>query len=75
MDAFRYQHHAIPVPVITATNCILEATRHLVNAINGVQEAPPDKMAAIQSLEPSSWERRHRRNLIQVHSLTGLRPY
>jgi hypothetical protein len=49
-DTFRYQHHVIPVPIITATNRILEATRCLSNAINGVQEAPPDKMAAIQSL-------------------------
>ncbi len=48
MDTFCYQHHAIPVLVITATNRILEATRQLTDAINGVQEAPPDKMAAIQ---------------------------
>ncbi len=50
MDLFHYQHHAIPVLAITATNCILEATRSLTNAINGVQEAPWDEMAAIQSL-------------------------
>jgi hypothetical protein len=49
-DTFRYQHHAIPVPNITATDCILEATRLLADAINGVQEAPPDMMAAIHSL-------------------------
>jgi hypothetical protein len=49
-DMFCYQHHAIPVLVITATNCILEATRQLTNAINRVQEAPPDEMAAIQNL-------------------------
>jgi hypothetical protein len=50
MDMFQYQHHAIPVLAIMATKCILEATRRLADAINGVQEAPPDKMAAIQSL-------------------------
>jgi hypothetical protein len=50
MDTFRYQHHAILVPAITATNCILEATHHLADAIKGVQDAPLDKMAAIQSL-------------------------
>jgi hypothetical protein len=50
MDTFHYLHHAIPFPAITATNHILEATRHLVDAINGDQEAPPDKMAAILSL-------------------------
>jgi hypothetical protein len=49
-DTFRYQHHAIPVPIITATDHILEATCHLANAINSVQEAPTNKMAAIQSL-------------------------
>jgi hypothetical protein len=49
-DTFRYQYHAIPVPVITATNRILEATCRFADGINGVQEAPPDKMAAIQSL-------------------------
>jgi hypothetical protein len=26
MDTFRYKHHAIPVPAVTATDCILEAT-------------------------------------------------
>jgi hypothetical protein len=51
MDTFHYQHHAIPVLVITAANHILEATRCLADAINGVQEAPPDKMAAIQSYQ------------------------
>jgi hypothetical protein len=50
-DTFRYQHHAIPAPAITDTNSILEATRHLADAIKGVQEAPSDKMAAIQSLQ------------------------
>jgi hypothetical protein len=49
-DTFRYQHHAIPVLAITANDRILEATRRLADAIKGVQEAPPDKMAAIQSL-------------------------
>jgi hypothetical protein len=50
-DTFHYQYHAIPFPVITATNRILDATRHLANAINRVQEAPLDKVAAIQSLQ------------------------
>jgi hypothetical protein len=49
-DMFRYQNHAILVPVITSTDCILEATCRLTDAINGVQEAPPDKMAATQNL-------------------------
>jgi hypothetical protein len=50
-DMFCYQHHAIPVSVITATNPILEGTHRLANAIYRVQEAPPDKMAAFQSLQ------------------------
>jgi hypothetical protein len=51
-DTIRYQHHAMPVPVITATNRILEveATWRLTNTINGVQEAPPDEMVAIHNL-------------------------
>jgi hypothetical protein len=49
-DIFCYQHHAILVSAITATDRILEAIRRLADAINGVQEAPLDKMAAIQSL-------------------------
>jgi hypothetical protein len=49
-DTFRYNHHAIPVPKITATDRILNATARLTAAINGVQEAPPDELAAIQSL-------------------------
>jgi hypothetical protein len=49
-DTFRYQNHAIPVQVITATDCILEATCRLTDAINGVQEAPPEKLAATQNI-------------------------
>jgi hypothetical protein len=35
-DMFHYQHHAIPVPVITAINHILEVTHQLTDAINRV---------------------------------------
>ena len=49
-DTFRYNHHAIPVPRITATDRILEATARLTAAIEGVQESPPDKLTAIQAL-------------------------
>jgi hypothetical protein len=48
---FRFQHHALPVPHITATDCILQATERLADAIAGVQEAPPSRMAAITSLQ------------------------
>jgi hypothetical protein len=49
-DKFRFKHHAIPVPEITATNRIINATARLTAAIAGVQDAPPSKMEAIQSL-------------------------
>ena len=49
-DTFRFNHHAIPVPGITATDRILDATARLTAAIEGVQEAPPDELAAIQAL-------------------------
>jgi hypothetical protein len=50
MDMFRYKHHAVPVPVVTATDCILKATHQLTAAIEGVQEAAPDKLQAVESL-------------------------
>jgi len=49
-DTFRFCHHTIPVPTITATDRILHVTALLTTAIEGVQEAPPDKLAAIQAL-------------------------
>ena len=50
MNTFRFCHHTIPVPTITATDRILHATACLTAAIEGVQEALPDKLAAIQAL-------------------------
>jgi hypothetical protein len=49
-DTFRYHHHAIPVPHITPTDRIIVAARRLADAIQGVQEAPLDELAAIASL-------------------------
>ena len=49
-DTFWYNHHALPVPTITATDRILEATARLTAAIERVQESPPDELAAIQAL-------------------------
>jgi hypothetical protein len=49
-DTFHFQHHALPVPHIMATDQILQATERLADAIAGVQEAPPNKLAAIMSL-------------------------
>ena len=50
-NTFRFCHHAIPVPSIRATDRILDATAHLTAAIEGVQEAPSDELAAIQTLQ------------------------
>jgi hypothetical protein len=49
-DMFRYQHHAIPVPHIMATDRIIAAACRLTDVIQGVQEALADEMAAIASL-------------------------
>jgi hypothetical protein len=44
------KHHAIPVPEIMATNRIINATTRLTATIVGIQDPPPDKMEAIQSI-------------------------
>jgi hypothetical protein len=49
-DTFQYKHHAIPDPIVTATDRILKATHQLTAAIEGVQEAAPDKLQAFKSL-------------------------
>jgi hypothetical protein len=49
-DTFHFKHHAMAVPVITPTDQIIAATRHLTEAISGVQESPPDKLHAITNL-------------------------
>jgi hypothetical protein len=49
-NTFQFKHHAIPVPEITATNRIIDATTRLTTAIAGIQDAPPDNMDAIQPL-------------------------
>jgi hypothetical protein len=35
-NTVHFQHHALPVPHIIVTNCILQATEQLVDAIAGV---------------------------------------
>jgi hypothetical protein len=49
-DKFCFKHHAMLVPTITATDCILAATRALTSAIKGTQESPPTKLQAIENL-------------------------
>ena len=50
-DTFRFNHHAVLFPRITAIDRILDATAYLTTAIKGVQEAPPNELAAIQALQ------------------------
>jgi hypothetical protein len=50
INTFRYKHHAILIPKITITDCILNATCCLTAAIEGIQEAAPDELQAIKSL-------------------------
>ena len=49
-DTSRFCHQAIPVPSITAKDRILDATARLTATIEGVQEAPPEELATIQTL-------------------------
>jgi hypothetical protein len=49
-NTLRFRHYAIPVPEITATDRIIDATERLTAIIAGIQGAPLDKMEAIQSL-------------------------
>jgi hypothetical protein len=49
-NMFWFKHHAIPVLEITATNKTIDATERLTPAIAGIQDAPPGKVEAIQSL-------------------------
>ncbi len=49
-NTFCFKHHPMAVPVITPTNRIIVATRHLSAAISGVQESPPDELHAIATL-------------------------
>ena len=50
IDGVISSNQTIPVLKITATDRILDATARLIAAIEGVQEAPPDELAAIQAL-------------------------
>ena len=50
-DTFHFCHQAIPVPSIAATDRILGATACLTAVIEGVQEAPLEELATIQTLQ------------------------
>jgi hypothetical protein len=50
IDTFHFKHYAIPLPEITATNRITNATTRLTTAFASIQDAPLNNMEAIQSL-------------------------
>jgi hypothetical protein len=58
-DMFCFKHHAVPVPEITATNRIIDATTRLTAAIAGVQDSPPNKWKLSNSFAQSYSERLH----------------
>ena len=49
-DTFTFLHHTIPVPTITATDRIVNATKHLKQAIEGKTTPAPDELEAIAAL-------------------------
>ena len=49
-DTWKLKHHSLPIPTVTATDRIIKATQHLASTIQGVNDAPPDELAAIEQL-------------------------
>ena len=49
-DTWKFKHHAIKVPVVTAADRIVQATRQLTAAIQGSSNPPPDELEAIDQL-------------------------
>jgi hypothetical protein len=49
-NTFHFKYHAMPVLTITPMDRIITTTRHLTDAIAGIQEAPPDELQAILTL-------------------------
>ena len=49
-DTWKYNHHSIKTPTVTAVNRIIKATKHLSTAIHCHNNAPQDKLQAIEHL-------------------------
>ena len=47
---WKFKHHSLTVPTITATDRIVKATQYLTTAIGGQNKPPPDKIKAIEDL-------------------------
>ena len=43
-DTWKFKHHSLTVPTITATYRIVKATQDLTTAIDGKNKPPPDKI-------------------------------
>ena len=49
-DTWKFKHHTLRVPHVSATDRIVKATKHLATAIAGEQPEAPDELAAIEDL-------------------------
>ena len=49
-DTWKFKHHSLPIPSVSATDRIVKATQHLAKAIQGSNASPPDEMEAIEHL-------------------------
>jgi len=50
-DTFTFLHHTIPIPTITTADCIIRATKHLKQAIDGHTAPAPDELEVIAALK------------------------
>jgi hypothetical protein len=49
-DTWKFKHHALTIPTVSAADRIAKATQHLASTIQGANNAPPDELAAIEQL-------------------------
>ncbi|KAL7524050.1 hypothetical protein ACHAXR_001126, partial [Thalassiosira sp. AJA248-18] len=49
-DTWKFKHHALPIPTISPTDRIVQATQNLAATIQGANPAQPDELAAIEHL-------------------------
>ena len=47
---WKFKHHALNIPAVSATDRIVKATRNLATAIQGANNSPPDELDAIEQL-------------------------
>ena len=49
-NTWKFKHHSLTIPTITATNRIVKATQDLTTEIGGQKKPPPEKLEAIEDL-------------------------